>query len=625
MTAFCGIIHLDGKPAERPPLEASLDYLIRIGPDERGIWLEGPAGFCQANLNPGYPGRATGVFAGNDRYMVIGDVRVDARKALLEALASNGKIGLDTASDLEIILHAWLTWGEQLTEKLVGDFSVLIWDRQGQSLFCLRDHMGIRPLFYALTGRTLIVSNVLNCIRNHFPISDELNHQAVVDFLVFGFNQAFDTTFFKHIRQLPPAHTMRVSEGNIQINQYWTLPIDDVLRYPKAYDYVEHFKELVDTSVKDRLPEGDIGIAMSGGLDSTSIAASAREFLAPNHRLTAFTLDIKSLWPGDQDTFHASLVADKLDLELVTQAVTSNDLFVPEQTDGWPLPEPSRDAFRPPLIALHRKMAVQNRVGLTGHGADSLLMPSAGHFSNLVRNSAWGRLTKEAFNYMRIYGRRPPLNIRGLLKKRYEVAPWRPAIPAWLPNELMAQSGVSERFAAMIKQRLDPLRSIHPERPEVYQDLCSAIWQNQLQRFDPQTTGQPITFNHPYFDVRLIRYVLAMPATPWFHSKELLRRSMKGRLPDSVRLRRKAMPSISPVSRGMAELTPSQRQNRLTNIPKFLDFVNVNILRQMADSVTSLKPEEADLIALPVALGNWLTVNQIQPQTFESVKKQTHE
>ena len=611
MTAFFGIIHFDGKSVDRCLLQNMAGYLSRIGPDRQEIRMKGSAGFCQAELNPENSGGDSPSFEHNERYVVVGDIRIDARKELLAALKAKGAIDLDHASDRHILLNAWLVWGDRLTDRVMGDFSLAIWDMQAKKLFCLRDHMGVRPFYYAQIGKTFIFSNVLNCLRLHPQFPNELNDQAVVDFLVFAFNQEFDTTIFKNIQQLAPAHTMRVSQKKTVIGRYWTLPVDDTLRYRRANDYVDHFRELLDVAVQDRLPSTDIGVAMSGGLDSTSIAACAHEFLPAEFALKLYTLDIKSLWSEDEEAVYAKLTAQKFNTTVYVQNISGSDLFQYEKTTQWLLPEPSRDAFRLPLLALMGKMAVQNRVGLTGHGSDSLLLPSPAHFNTLLRKHQWWRFLVDTSRYIQVFHRRPPFYLRSLLKKRFERSSWRPTLPPWLQTRIIEQAGLKERFADKMELMFKNDTGFHPERPEAFLDLSSSIWQPTLMRFDPQTTGIPIQFNHPYFDIRLLRFVLAMPAMPWFPQKKLLRRAMTGRLPEMVRVRTKAMPRISPVHRGMTKLKPADWQRSLANLENATKYINVNRLKKLISHNTKMKSDEADFIALPIAFGNWLKLNSL--------------
>src|SRR5207248_2383838 len=122
----------------------------------------------------------------------------------------------------------------------------------------------------------LIFSNTLDCVKLHPSVSSELNDAAIGDFLLFDYNLDPGTTVFTQIQRLPPAHSLTFAEGKLNVNRYWKLPIRDLIRYKRAQDYVDHFQELITTAVEDRLRTDHAAIFMSGGLDSTTVAAAAR-------------------------------------------------------------------------------------------------------------------------------------------------------------------------------------------------------------------------------------------------------------------------------------------------------------------------------------------------------------
>src|SRR5207344_3160791 len=115
------------------------------------------------------------------------------------------------ATDVELILRAYLVWGEDFVEHLLGDFAFAIWDGPKQRLFCARDHLGVKPFFYAQVGQKLIFSSSLDCIRQHPAVSDRLNDLAIADFLLFDLNQDKATTSFADIQRVPPAHSATFS------------------------------------------------------------------------------------------------------------------------------------------------------------------------------------------------------------------------------------------------------------------------------------------------------------------------------------------------------------------------------------------------------------------------------
>ena len=210
---------------------------------------------------------------------ITADARIDCRDELRSKIleAVGGDALTPTATDAELILRSYAAWGADCVQHLRGDFAFAIWDAQRKTLFCARDHFGIKPFYYCELGELFFFSNTLNCLRQHPEVSDELNDAAIGDFLLFGLNCDNATTTFRDIRRLPAAHAMTVSSEGLRIHRYWSAPTEGRIRYERAEDYVEHFQLLLQAAVADRLAADRTGILLSGGLDSGVVAATARE------------------------------------------------------------------------------------------------------------------------------------------------------------------------------------------------------------------------------------------------------------------------------------------------------------------------------------------------------------
>ena len=281
---------------------------------------------------------------------ITADARIDGRADLIKQLAARGCAVPKNSPDVELILHAYQVWGEDCLSHLLGDFAFAIWDGPRRRLLCARDHLGVKPFYYADTGRTLVFSNTLNCVRQHPDVSDRLNDLAIADFLLFDFNQDPATTSFADIRRLPPAHYLTWEDDGLKVRRYWTLPKKGPVRYPRQRDYVEHFKELLGEAVSDRLRTDQVGMMMSGGLDSSLVAASAKRILAQKAApfdLRAHTCVYDHLIP-DTERYYAGLTAAHLRIPIRYQVADDYELFERFHLPELRRPEPENS----PLIAL---------------------------------------------------------------------------------------------------------------------------------------------------------------------------------------------------------------------------------------------------------------------------------
>ena len=279
MSGFVGLLNLDGEPVDRVLLERLTQFLAFRGPDEQRIYCQGPLGLGHAML------RATREAATEkqpaalgERLFIIADARIDARAELIAKLraknSSAGSLSLSTP-DSELILRAYDCWGEACVENLLGDFSFAIWDARERRLFCARDQMGVKPLFYARSGSTFVFGNTLDCLRMHPAVSSRLNDLAIADFLLWDMNQEPSSTSFADIQRLPPAHLLVCATEKLEVRRYWNLCVSSPIQFRQSEEYIERFRELLDTAVADRLRSDSAGVLMSGGLDSTIVRRRA--------------------------------------------------------------------------------------------------------------------------------------------------------------------------------------------------------------------------------------------------------------------------------------------------------------------------------------------------------------
>jgi asparagine synthase (glutamine-hydrolysing) len=351
---------------------------------------------------------------------------------------------------------------------------------------------------------------------------------------------------------------------------------------------VEHFAHLLRQAVGDRLRCRSVGVMMSGGLDSTTIAATVRRCLersAAPYDLRAYTTVCDRVVPDPERRF-AQLAADALAIPIHYRVVEDYQLFERWDKPELRRPEPEGD----PLLALHfdqlNDVAVNGRVLLTGYGADPAVRLPMRYAVDLVRRGQIGRLTTEVARYVVHCRRLPRVRLAqharrwlGLERRAMEAA------PVWL--------GPTVRARAV--QAPSPPRTVHPTRPDAYELLTSTQWPLLFESFDPGLTGVPVEVRHPFFDVRVVEYLLAMPPMPWCFDKTIVRLAMRGVLPDAIRLRPKTVAAGDPVQ-AMLRSADADWIDRFDAVPalaRFVDRALVPPVRQQDDANavwTNLRP-----------------------------------
>ena len=484
VSGIVGIVNLDRAPVDPGLLREMTQHMAFRGPDAQESWTGSHVGLGHAML------RTTVEMAEEQQprsldglVWITADARIDAREELIHKLEANACRELAHANDADLILHAYRVWDTSCVHHLVGDFAFAIWDASRQRLFCARDHFGVRPFYYARVCGCLIFSNNLDTIRRHPRVSDKLNDLAIVNFLLFRYQPRIDQTSFADIQSLLPAHALMWEGGQMTISRYWTLPIEEPIRYKQYHDYVDRFRELLDTAVADRMRTNRAGILMSGGMDSSSIAATVHSSGVRKKSkfvLKAFTYVYDRLI-ADEERRYATLVARCLDMPIHFAVLDDQKWF-----DGW-----DREGFRFPQPMINtplwndedcvRKAALDDgvRVFYTGWGPDTMLSEPT-HYGTLLRHGYLGDFIRQTSGFIMRYRQRPLVaatrfwqRLRGTIEER------RVDVDALA---LLAPS-IAERIDIPKRWWQFPCRpQTHPWRPRTYSQLTNHYWTLNFQQ-----------------------------------------------------------------------------------------------------------------------------------------------
>ena len=228
-----------------------------------------------------------GVFNSGDRpapgsgSTIWADARLYYHDELRRALGDSVDASAD---DAELILAAYAKWGEACVDHLHGDFAFAILDATNHTLFCARDHFGMRPFYYHhAPGKQLVFASDA---RNVFAVPEvpyAINEGRIADFIVPELEWIdYTSTFYEGVYRLPPGHCMSVSRDKLIIREYWEPQAGPDPGPMTDDDWREGFLEVFTGAVDERLrvPQGRVGAMLSGGMDSGSIAAVASGLLS---------------------------------------------------------------------------------------------------------------------------------------------------------------------------------------------------------------------------------------------------------------------------------------------------------------------------------------------------------
>lgn len=606
MSGICGLYNLDGAPVQAAELARMTAPLERRGPDRTGAWHAGPIGLGHTLLatTPEAVFERLPLTHAESGCVITADARLDNRPELLRALDHSERAA--TLGDAEIILLAYLRWGEACVERFLGDFAFAIWHPRQQTLFCARDHFGVRPLYIHHTaGRFFVFASEPRAILALPQVPYRINEGRIADFLVEDLEGIdFTSTFFEEVYRLEPAHSLTVTPQGVQKRRYWSLEPGEELRLPSDDAYAEAFLEVFTEAVRCRLRSaGPVGSMLSGGMDSSSIVAVARTLLAEEGRGPLYTFSGVS--PDGVDcvetrAIHAVLTMDGLAPTMISSG-TWGDLLPELERLTWNLNEPVDNHMTLPRLMYLAAHQQGLKVLLDGAAGD-VVLGAGTYLARLLRNGHWLTAWREAVEQHRFWGEYHPAGRELYHAVRLAFVPnfarhLRKQVQGKQRDQRRLQQVVEEAiinpdFARQVdlSARLHTLASYGtPGLDSSYsRERARVIAQPFLvaarERYDRVAAAVAVEPRDPFLDLRLVRFCLALPGNQKLGGgwpKIILRRAINGRLPDVVRWRRGKQGLGWPFTLALMDTTQAQLRIAIQENRSIIStYVKVEIVRQ---------------------------------------------
>lgn len=626
---MCGIVGIVGGFGRERCLEIVQkmnDAIIHRGPDDHGAWAEHGFGFGMRRLSIiDLKGGHQPMWDEVARLGVVFNGEIYNYRQLGEQLLQQGHV-LHTQSDTEVVVKSLADAGLKGVESWNGMFAVAAWDRQEKRLLLIRDRVGVKPLYYFWDGVTFLFASEIKAILASGLVERRLNHQSVWDYLTFRYVPGPET-IWHGIKKLPPGHALELATGMVpQEVCYWKT---DVVQNPNGHQTEsqldQEFAELFLDAVQQRFVASDVpvGLLLSGGLDSSAIAAAAVELGHRNFHTFSVGFDEGGFYselPYARKVaehvgayYHQVLIGQKEFLEMLPEVV-------------YHLDEPLADLPAVPLLAVSRLARQQVKVVLSGEGADEIL---AGYDLDLeerrweivrMLQSIPGPVLKMASAFASFLPSRHETRVRRIAE--VPLANWYQRDHPHM-TDFLDQSEKALLWPAVKGQHSERILAdfyAQARSPEPVQQLLSVYqrsWlvDDLLMKADKMSMAASLELRTPFLDYRLVEWANQKPK--WiklkrtgllkYETKSVLRRFCASRLPKEIVNRPKQGFPV-PVNRWLASGLQNWAKDMLLGPDsRVADAFSEDALRRLLAKATNGHSEDAaNDVWLLIVLEFWL-------------------
>ena len=601
MCAIAGELNLKQPPDPELAARAAamLDTMKRRGPDQNGVFFTGCGMLVQARLSVIDPenGRQPMIYAEGDAvFAIVYNGELYNTDELRQELTALGH-WFQTRCDTEVVLHAFLQWGEDCVRRFNGIFAFAVWDSRNRRLFLARDRIGVKPLFFARRGDTLLFASEIKTLLCHPLVPAELDENGVAEIMLVGPGRTPGCGVFRGIEEVKPAHCGWFDEHGLRLFRYWKLQPRE--HRESFEETAQHVRFLVTDAIRRQLvSDVPIGTFLSGGLDSSLISSIACQALREQgKRLSTFSVDYKDnekyfkagkFQPNSDpayirqmqdflpDADHHLIILDTPQLaDVLLEAVEARDLPGMADVDSS-------------LLLFCREIKKHVTVALSGECADEIFGGYPWYRDPEIRQKAgfpWAQTTAWRFSFLKEeFATR--IDPEAFMDSRCRMTlDDTDVLPDTSPTE--------KRMKEMMRLNLD------------------WFMQTLLDRKDRMSMYSGLEVRVPFCDWRIAEYLYSVPWEYKDHrhyEKGLLRTAMEGWLPEEVLWRKKSPypKTHNPAYRNLV----ADRLRQIMEEPSspLLQLVRKEKLEELLRS-DSAQPWYGQLMTVPQTLAYFLQVN----------------
>lgn len=544
-------------PSLETSLSKALDTLYRRGPDDSGYqkFLVGQGavalGHTRLSIIDLSAAGHQPMYSADGRYAIVFNGEVyNYRELRTELVALGHRFSSD--SDTEVLLAAWIQWGQACLVRLVGMFAFVVFDQVRATLTCVRDAFGIKPFFYVAEQGRFLFASELAAIKALMGNKVALDWQRAYDYLVHGEYDSGPRSFLEGVYHLLPGHLLEIDlrQGSIAEPTRWWTPCTrqrDDLSFEQAVEQVRaRFLDNIRLHLRSDVP---LGAALSGGIDSSAVVCAMRavEPTLPIHTFSYIARDSavsEEIWV-DQVNRHVGAISHKVEVDAQELAADLEELI---RVQGEPFGSTSIYAqFR--VFKLAREHGVT--VTLDGQGADEMLAGYNGYPGQRIRSLLeQGKMT-EAWSFLNDWAKWPGRSRLGGLKRAaaelsdgslYQAMRHlngMQALPSWLHAPALEARGIIQRYP---RQRSNENEVGRRVVAELALTLTRRGLPGLLRHGDRCSMNFSVESRVPFLTLDMVDLLLSLPESylisPKGETKHVFRAAMRGIVPDEILNRR---------------------------------------------------------------------------------------
>jgi asparagine synthase (glutamine-hydrolysing) len=467
-----------------------------------------------------------------------------------------------TRSDTEVVLRAYEEWGDQCLDRLRGMFALAIYDsrlansgysRRGETssrLLLARDRVGKKPLYYYRDERRIIFGSEIKALLMHPSVEGEVRRNSLSLYLTYGYVPA-PYTFFENIYELAPGHKLVVQDGDVAVEQYWKLPVQEVGPETSERRYLGRLRELLEEAVRVRLvSDVPLGAFLSGGIDSAAVVAFMTRLM--NEPVKTFSIGFTDE-PSFNELDHARAVARTFNTDHHEFLVTADAIdLLPKLV--WQYDQPFADSSAIPAFLVARMTREHVKVALTGDGSDELfagyerfaaarLAENYRRLPHLLQNSI-SRLfasMPEATSYRSFVRRARRFVDSAALPLTERYLNWVGIFPTSLINELVTDEIESDPVSHF-QTYFDSSSQSDPIAQLLTVNMKTYLPGDLLVKTDRMAMANSLEARCPFLDQELLEFAASIPSTlklKGMTTKYILKRALEGMVPHEIIHRKK--------------------------------------------------------------------------------------